>query len=104
MKNDSDLLTIFLRVLNEAYEADPAALHALVCNRVPCNRLLAEHATVQVETNIVATGESFSVGMLGVINGICEATTGKRIAAMFSEQDRETKRSKMIGFKEYLSN
>ena len=100
----SDLLGVFLRILNEAYAADPAAMHALIVNRVPCNQPLADHPTVQVETNAVASGESFAVGMLGVINGICEAATGKRVAVMFSEQDATTKRSKIVGFTEYSPN
>ncbi len=100
----SDLLGVFLRILNEAYAADSAAMHALIVNRVPCNRPLADHPTIQVETNAVATGESFAVGMLGVINGICEAATGKRVAVMFSEPDAETKRSKIVGFTEYSPN
>lgn len=100
----SDLLGVFLRILNEAYAADPAAMHALIVNRVPCNQPLAYHPTVQVEANAVASGESFAVGMLGVINGICEAATGKRVAVMFSEPDAATKRSKIVGFTEYSPN
>lgn len=59
---------------------------------------------MQVDTNVVASGESFALGMLGVINGICEAATGKRVAVMFSEPDAETKRSKIVGFTEYSPN
>lgn len=84
----------FLRVLNEAYQADPQAIHALICGRVPCNTKLANHPTVQVSDNPVA-GEGYVVGLLGIINGVCEPLTGRRIAAQFSEDH------KMLGFQEY---
>jgi hypothetical protein len=100
----SDLFGVFVRILNEAYEADPAALHTLICYRVPCNQALADHPTVQVASEPFAKTEYFSVGLLGVINGICEPLTGKRVAVKFSEPDPTTKRSKILGFTEYLPN
>ena len=99
MKN-LDSLDIFLKVLNEAYQADPAAIHSLICNRVPCNLLLASHPTVQVETNEVAIGEGWTVGLLGIINGICEEVTGEKVAVMFSEPDIYG-RKKVLGFTQY---
>lgn len=94
---------IFLRILNEAYAADPAAIHALICNRVPCSRSLADHPTIQVEVNTVPLRESYSVGLLGIINGICEPITGKKVAIQFSEPDGvpTTKHLKILGFTEY---
>ena len=77
-------INIFIRILNEAYAADPAAIHALICNRVPCSQALADHPTIQVEANTVASKESYSVGLLGVINGICESVTCKRVAVKYS--------------------
>jgi hypothetical protein len=99
MKN-LDSLDIFLKVLNEAYKADPDAIHSLICNRVPCNLLLANHPTIQVDTNDVAIGGTWTVGLLGVINGICEEVTGERVAVMFSEPDIEGRR-KVVGFTQY---
>lgn len=91
-------LECFLQVLNSAYEADPAAMHALVCNRVPCNQALADHPTVVAVTNKVAMGESYTVGMIGIINGICAAITGERVAVQFSDTPDEDGCSKIVGF------
>lgn len=98
--SSKDGLGIVLQTLNEAYEADASAVHSLICTRVPCNQTLADHPTIQVETNKVAPTETFAVGMLGVINGVVERLTGKRVAAKFSEPD-ETGRRKLVGFMEY---
>jgi len=99
MKKD-EKLNVCLRVLNEAYAADPAAIHALLCNRVPCNKKLADHKTIQVEMNKVASKNSFAVGMLGVINGIVEELTGESVAVEFSEPDDNNVR-RIIGFVKY---
>lgn len=99
-----DLLGIFIGVLTSACEADPAAMHALICNRVPCNQTLADHPTIPVDVNLVAAGESYAVGMLGVINGICEEVTGKRVAVMFSDPPDDEGRRKIVGFTQYLPN
>lgn len=52
--------------LNELIEIDKPAMAALVANRVPCNRAMADHPTVQV----AAQNDGFHVGMLGIINGM----------------------------------
>lgn len=52
--------------LNELIELDRPAMAALIANRVPCNRALANHPTVQVGQR----HGGFSVGMLGVLNGL----------------------------------
>ena len=97
------LLGVVLATLNEAYKSDAAAIHALICNRVPCNKRLADHPTVQVELNAVASGKSYAVGMLGVLNGVVEKLTGERVAASFGEPDKNGKR-KLIGFVRYTPN
>jgi hypothetical protein len=51
-------------LLNEALALDPVAISALVSNRVPCNENLANHDSIQ------ASGHPFSVGLLGIINGL----------------------------------
>lgn len=53
--------------LNELLEIDRPAIAALVANRVPCNRQLADHESVQVG----AQHGGFHVGILGVLNGLC---------------------------------
>lgn len=50
-----ETMRAILNALNTAFTADPAAMHALCSNRVPCNRGLADHPTVQVGGSPVAT-------------------------------------------------
>lgn len=61
-------------LLNEAVKLDPAAMHALVESRVPCNEALADHPTIQVSVYDERTGEptpgQFKVGILGILNGL----------------------------------
>ena len=100
-----DALATAIRVLNEAYEADPAAMHALVCNEVPCNRELADHPHVYVSVNRVVPTPfdtlGFSVGMLGVVNGVVHALTGKYVQLRWSDKDDEG-RSRCLGFEEWV--
>ena len=59
-------------LLNEALTLDPTAVATLVGMRVPCNKELADHSTVQVRQD----GENtFSVGLLGLLNGIIGANS-----------------------------
>ncbi len=98
---DIDIMKVTIDILNEAYVLDPAAVHALICNRVPCNVNLAEHGTVVVDENKVATGDSFAVGALGLINGIIsKLCPGRSVAVMFYEPG-ENGRSKIAGFMEF---
>lgn len=83
MSSDPEkLIDVFVDVLNEAYNDDPGAIHALLCNRVPCNDYLASHPTIQVEFNKTAKNEGYIVGMLGILNGVCERITGERVSAV----------------------
>ena len=52
--------------LNELIEIDRPAIAALIANHVPCNKELANHETVQV----LAHHGGYSVGMLGILNGM----------------------------------
>ncbi len=92
---------VFVRILNEAFELDPAAVHALLCNRVPCNERLADHPTIQVSENPVLSDGSCHVGMLGILNGVCEALTGRRIAARWN-MDMKDDSASFTGFAEYV--
>lgn len=82
-----------LQTLNEAVAADPVAIKALIEHRVPTNETLANHPTIQVR-EILNEGR-YEVGALGLINGLVEAATGKRVAVQFDESE------KVIGFIEY---
>lgn len=54
------------QILNEALEADPQAITALLSLRVPCNETLAAHPTIQVRDE---KGE-VTIGTLGLLNGM----------------------------------
>jgi hypothetical protein len=69
-------------LLNEMLAADPAATHALIANRVPCNDTLRDHPTIQVHVRN-ASGIFPTVGMLGVLNGV--AGTVRRVVAVFDD-------------------
>jgi hypothetical protein len=58
--------------LNEAFRLDPAALHAMICNRVPCNQALAEHPTIVVGDCYYGDErvQHFNLGFVGLLNGI----------------------------------
>ena len=64
--NETVTLDEVIEYLNSLVKADPLAMRALICNRVPCNRELAEHPTCQVGQ----WQEGFHVGIVGVINGM----------------------------------
>jgi hypothetical protein len=59
------------RYLNELLKLDPEAVYRLLETRVPCNKDLADHPTVQVHTK----DGIYSVGLLGILNGFIGADT-----------------------------
>lgn len=69
-------------VLNQMLRADPAATHALIANRVPCSATLVAHPVVQVEPR----EGFFTVGMLGVLNGVAAAEDGIVVAVWDDER------------------
>lgn len=69
--------------LNQAYRDDPDAIHALMCNHVPCNQKLVDHPHVIVGKNNITGG--WKVSTLGVINGALVAAGMPRIAMKWSE-------------------
>lgn len=76
--------SISAQVLNEAYARDPAAIHALLCNHVPCNAALVDDPHVACLPNGVTPQAHFTVGMLGVINGILAANGLPEVAAQWA--------------------
>ena len=101
LEQPPDPFNAALKALNAAYDDDPSALHALICNRVPCNEKLANHQTVQVSVNELTNtpNPTYVVGMLGIINGILDATLGKRIAAIVDDDS-----GKITGFCEFKND
>jgi len=86
--------------LNKAFAADSNAMQALMVNRVPCNRALADDPFVQVQQCSVLDNESFQVGAIGLINAVLAATGQQLVAIMFDDPDDEGYR-KVIGFCDY---
>ena len=76
---DETPIALILRILNEAVKADARAVTLLIEQRVPCNAALAEHPSIAIVSG--APGDPAYVGVLGLLNGICEPLTGNRIVA-----------------------
>lgn len=88
-KEQSDrIIEKFVDVLNSAYDADPAAIHALLCNRVPCNQELADHPSIVVVENKATPDPGYTVGLLGILNGICGALTGRTVSVTLENDVR----------------
>ncbi|KKN88349.1 hypothetical protein LCGC14_0249120 [marine sediment metagenome] len=64
---DFERAQVIVDYLNGLLELDRPAVAALIANRVPCNKALADHPTCQV----VAQHGSCHVGLLGILNGLC---------------------------------
>ena len=69
-----------LKVLNEAVVADRHAITLLCDNRLAASPELCDHPTIVVN-------ESRQIGMVGLINGFLEEITGKRIQAVYEDED-----------------
>jgi hypothetical protein len=88
-----------VRVMNRAFEADRGAVHALMCNRVPCNQALADDPTVVCDDSSVGGG--FTVGMLGFLNGLLGEMGLPLVAAKWSDNTDPEGRRTLLGFQEY---
>ena len=90
-----------VKVLESAFKADPNAIHALMCNRVPCNQALADDPYISVDIVPVLSGGCYQIGALGLLNGILEANGLPKVAMKFSEEVDAKGRAKLLGFCEY---
>lgn len=84
MKTDKDILNTILEVLNSAKDADTKAIQELLDCGVPANNALEAHPHVILEEG--PNGED-AVGPLGLINGLVQALTGRKIAAVYDTGD-----------------
>ena len=75
--------------LNKAFKADPDAIHALMVNRVPCNTDLANDEYVMISANKILSDESYTVGTLGLINGILAANNLPLVAMIVDDKDQK---------------
>ena len=85
--------------LNRAFAADPAAVHALLCNRVPCNLALADDPTIICGDEAVVPG--FTLGAIGLINGVLADLGLPLVASQWSDEADEQGRRKLVGFQSY---
>lgn len=84
------ILSAVLDVLNQALDKDPEAIRQLLNLRVPCANAMADHPSLVVDTCDSLTGETRTLDVLGVVNGICRHLTGGRVAVMLDAQpDRQ---------------
>lgn len=86
--------------LNGAFAADPGAMRSLMINRVPCNMALANDPYVICEEDRNLAGDHFSVGALGVINGVLAAAGLPLVAAKWDM--REDGPNVFAGFIAYI--
>ena len=83
--SDRETAERLVDLLNELLRIDHQAISCLINNRVPANTELANHPTVQ--TFMDANG--FTVGPLGLLNGLCGVTPDGlgHIVAIYSDED-----------------
>ena len=95
----SDFTAKAIEALNQAYRADPNAIHSLMCNSVPCNQDLADDPNIIVSDNPIDTTNNFRVSALGLINGIFKANGLPFIAMKWAETDITNKFERyFVGF------
>lgn len=88
-----------VKCLNDSFNADPGAIHALICNRVPCNETFAADPFISVDAPPVLVGDGhYCVGMLGVLVGVLSAMGLPRIAVKWSSELDDDGRKKLEGF------
>lgn len=89
--------------LNAAFVADPAAIHSLVLNRVPCNDALADDPFVIVERVKTLSGKHWSVDAIGLINAVLAANKLPLVVWKFDDTKDAEGRHKLSGFCEYIA-
>jgi hypothetical protein len=81
------LLDRILDLLNDALALDAQAVTNLVAHKVPCNKEISDHPSIQVGLRRgfgrPKTEDVTTLGMIGLINGLFP--TGPRIAAVYED-------------------
>ena len=90
-----------VEVLQAAFLSDPNAIHSLIVNRVPCNRLLADDPFVMVDHPPVLPDGNWQVGALGLVNAVLSANGLPCVAYKMSDEKDADGRSRLMGFCEY---
>jgi hypothetical protein len=94
-----------LEYMQSVFAADPAAAHALVCNRVPTNEAMIDHPFAVCESAPIGHDETNAppmLGMLGVVNGLLASLgvpSDGLVAAKFDYPPG--RRPVFVGFKPY---
>lgn len=89
-----------VEALQMAFTSDPNAIRALVCNRMPCNQMLADDPFVPVDKDLNLDGDHFCVGALGLVNAVLAANGLPLVATKW--EHHEDGPNKFIGFCEYV--
>lgn len=89
-----------LEIFNRIFEIDPNAIHALICNMVPCNETLANDPIIRVKQNRVISDDAFCIDLLSVINSILLESGQLQIYPEFAiDNDGKTR---LVGFCEAM--
>lgn len=67
--------------LNRALEADPNAMHAMLCNRIPCSSHLAADSVLFVTPNPMTGG--CTLDAFNLLNTMADAACGMVIQPVF---------------------
>ena len=73
----SDPINAAVELLNDVLERDRNAITRLINMRVDCDETLSRHPTLQVQK----IGDSYRVGVLGILNGILGGSPNGDIGA-----------------------
>jgi len=93
-------MNTILDMLNDAFKADPGAIHTLLINRVPCNEKLADDPHFfAVKLNVADQSVYFTNG-LELINTIMNLLGYPLIDVEFSEDLDSFGRKIILGLKE----
>jgi len=97
---NEEIINSAVKTLNEAYAADPAAVYALVTQKVPCNTALADHPTIVASECKTVPHPTSAVSPIGLLNGVLMAMCGEKIAHRWSPPDADNRRT-LMNFERY---
>lgn len=97
MQPDESVTAAAIDVLNRAFAADPAAIHSMLCVRIPCNRALADDPTVVVEPGHVG----YTLDVMGLINGLL-SELGQPLISTYTDDEPDLDGThRLLGFRRY---
>ena len=72
-------------LLQNVFDKDPNAIHALVTNRVPCNQLLVDDPFAIVTEALVVQENCLQIGTMGITSAVLAANGLPLIAYKLSD-------------------